>query len=170
MTGLEPNQLEKSLSKYLRRAERWDAIVLIDEADIFLEKRDRSQSLQKAACVAGMSWIGPTALALLTALVFLRALEYYSGILILTTNRIRAFDEAVINRMAMIAHYEKLDPAQKKHVRRNCEENIQKDGHFKFQPEAIQAYEEIDNDKDHGWNGREIVSGMAWTPCDDYYG
>lgn len=57
MIGLEPLELEKRLFTHLIRAERWHAIVLIDEADIFLEKRELAQPLQKAACVAGKSSI-----------------------------------------------------------------------------------------------------------------
>jgi hypothetical protein len=45
--------------------------VLLDEADVFLEERDM-KDLQRNALVS----------------VFLRALEYYDGILILTSNRV----------------------------------------------------------------------------------
>ena len=72
--------------------------------------------------------------------------------------------------MTMIAHYEKLDPGQKQHIRKNCEANIEKGGGFKFQSVAIQEYATIDDDKSHNWNGREIVSGMAQIPCDDCHG
>lgn len=41
--------------------------------------------------------------------VFLRVLEYYSGILILTTNRIGEFDEAFSSRVHIKLYYPKLD-------------------------------------------------------------
>lgn len=47
------------------------AVVLLDEADVFLEERD-VRDLNRNALVS----------------VFLRALEYYEGILILTSNRV----------------------------------------------------------------------------------
>lgn len=46
-------------------------VVLLDEADVFLEERDM-KDLKRNALVS----------------VFLRALEYYDGILILTSNRV----------------------------------------------------------------------------------
>ena len=48
-----------------------DTVVLLDEADVFLEERD-VRDLNRNALVS----------------VFLRALEYYEGILILTSNRV----------------------------------------------------------------------------------
>lgn len=55
-----------------------------DEADVFLEARDSSDSsLQRNAMVS----------------VLLRILEYYEGILFLTTNRMRSFDIAVQSRI-----------------------------------------------------------------------
>lgn len=44
----------------------------------------------------------------LTAAVFLRVLEYYAGILFLTTNRIGGFDEAFASRIHMSLHYPQL--------------------------------------------------------------
>lgn len=52
-------------------------MVLIDEADVFLEKRS-VHDLKRNALVA----------------VFLRQLEYFPGMLFLTTNRMCTFDEA----------------------------------------------------------------------------
>lgn len=51
--GLDPTSLEKTIESYLRRAERWRAIVLIDEADIFMGKRNESITHEKEALVAG---------------------------------------------------------------------------------------------------------------------
>jgi SpoVK/Ycf46/Vps4 family AAA+-type ATPase len=56
-------------------------VVLIDEADIFLEKRTTTQIDRNA--VVG---------------TFLRVLEYYNGVLFLTTNRVHDFDEAFYSR------------------------------------------------------------------------
>jgi len=38
--------------------------------------------------------------------VFLRILEYYDGILILTSNRVEMFDEAFKSRIQVALHYE----------------------------------------------------------------
>lgn len=50
--GHEPELLEKSLLQYFRRANDWDAIVLLDEADVYLEKRSKND-LQRNSIVSG---------------------------------------------------------------------------------------------------------------------
>lgn len=87
--GVEPTQLEESLRKILDMASSWNAIILIDEADIFLEARDEHNILRNAM-------VG----------IFLRLLEYHTGILFLTTNRVKNFDEAFHSRISVALHYE----------------------------------------------------------------
>ena len=41
--------------------------------------------------------------------MFLRTLEYYEGVLILTSNRIGTFDEAFRSRIQLSFHYHRLD-------------------------------------------------------------
>jgi hypothetical protein len=48
--------------------------------------------------------------------VFLKVLEYYGGILFLTTNQIAQFDVAVESRVHIAMHYPKLDREQTKHI------------------------------------------------------
>ena len=50
--GHEADALEKSLLQYFRRANDWDAIVLLDEADVYLEERS-SSDLQRNSIVSG---------------------------------------------------------------------------------------------------------------------
>lgn len=82
--GLDPEQLEKSLSEILRRALRYKAVLLIDEADVYI--RERGDDLVHNAMVG----------------VFLRLLEYFSGMLFMTTNRAMIVDDAIESRC--IAH------------------------------------------------------------------
>lgn len=63
-------KLEKQLSVIFGVAHQWGAILLLDEADVFLKRRS-SQNLHRNSLVA----------------VFLRKLEYCAGILFLTTRR-----------------------------------------------------------------------------------
>ena len=51
--------------------------------------------------------------------VFLRVLEYYDGILILTTNRVGTFDEAFKSRIHLAIRYLKLDEEQRLEIWRN---------------------------------------------------
>lgn len=89
--GTNIGALEEALTNILRLAERWRAVLLIDEADVFMQKRD-NENIERNAMVA----------------VFLRLLEYYSGVLFLTTNRGQDIDEAFLSRLSLALHYSKL--------------------------------------------------------------
>lgn len=78
--GMSPAQLEKQLLKVFARAGRWKAVLLLDEADVYV--RARGDDLQQNAIVG----------------VFLRVLEYYQSVLFLTTNRADMVDDAVASR------------------------------------------------------------------------
>ncbi|KAH8429197.1 uncharacterized protein LDX57_006866 [Aspergillus melleus] len=89
-TGAEA--VEKHLESVLLMCSAWGCVVLLDEADVFLEQR-RETDLQRNALVS----------------VFLRVLEYYEGILILTTNRVGTLDSAFKSRFQLAVHYPTLD-------------------------------------------------------------
>lgn len=59
--------------------------------------------------------------------VLLRVLEYYDGILILTTNRIKTFDIAVQSRVNFAINYQKLNDTQKKNIYRNFVNQLKED-------------------------------------------
>lgn len=50
--GTEPDAVEKSLTRNFKRAMKWDAVLLIDEADVFMERRTTSD-LTRNSLVAG---------------------------------------------------------------------------------------------------------------------
>ncbi|KAI8953162.1 P-loop containing nucleoside triphosphate hydrolase protein [Xylaria longipes] len=83
--GIEGDKVELNLQKIFALAGLWEAVLLFDEADVFLESRGEGDNdLQRNAMVS----------------VLLRVLEYYDGILIiLTTNRMRSLDIAVQSRI-----------------------------------------------------------------------
>lgn len=85
--GISVSDIEKNLSDVLRRAERWNCILMIDEADTYIYKRG-PDILQN--CIVG---------------TFLRLLEYYNGILFLTTNRADIIDEAIMSRVTVSIEY-----------------------------------------------------------------
>ncbi|KAL3456759.1 hypothetical protein BJX64DRAFT_32952 [Aspergillus heterothallicus] len=89
--GTNPDEVEKYLESILLIGTIWGCVVLLDEADVFLEER-RETDLQRNASVS----------------VFLRVLEYYDGILFLTSNRIGTFDEAFKSRFQLAIHYPTL--------------------------------------------------------------
>ncbi|XPS78606.1 hypothetical protein M3J07_010619 [Ascochyta lentis] len=89
--GTNPEEVEKYLNSVLFIGTTWNCVVLLDKADVFLEERTKLD-LQRNALVS----------------VFLRVLEYYDGILILTSNRIGTFDEAFKSRVQLSLHYPTL--------------------------------------------------------------
>lgn len=86
--GIDPEKIEAQLKVVLARAERWGAILLIDEGDVFLHERG-TDIIQNA--VVG---------------VFLRLLEYYRGVLFTTTNRGTQIDDAIISRLTARFEYQ----------------------------------------------------------------
>ncbi|KAI1131336.1 AAA family ATPase [Nemania abortiva] len=89
--GTDPEEVEKYLESAFYIGNAWKAVVLLDESDVFLEERTQAD-LQRNALVS----------------VFLRAIEYYDGILILTSNRVGSFDEAFKSRVQLAMHYPPL--------------------------------------------------------------
>lgn len=85
--GLDPESIEKNLGVVLRRANRWNAILLLDEADVYI--RARGADLQHNAIVG----------------VFLRVLEYAQCILFMTTNLPDAVDDAIASRCIVKIDY-----------------------------------------------------------------
>lgn len=88
--GTSVATLDKNLRSILEIASSWNAVLLIDEVDIFLEKRDLN--IERNALVG----------------VFLRLLEYYNGILFMTTNRVKNIDPAFYSRISLAIKYPDL--------------------------------------------------------------
>lgn len=91
--GTTADELERRLGEILHLSERWDALLLLDEADAFLEARSSSSSLERNAMVS----------------VMLRLVEYHQGIMFLTSNRIESIDPAFKTRITLALQYEPLD-------------------------------------------------------------
>jgi AAA+ superfamily predicted ATPase len=87
--GTDEVALEKNLLLVLSRASRWKAVLLIDEADVYVH--ERGEDLQQNAVVG----------------VFLRILEYYTGLLFLTSNRATIIDDAIMSRVTAHVRYER---------------------------------------------------------------
>ncbi|KPI39347.1 uncharacterized protein AB675_5207 [Cyphellophora attinorum] len=97
--GTDPSAIEVKLTFIMDNVARWNAVLLLDEADVFLEARSVSD-LERNKLVS----------------IFLRMLEYYSGILFLTTNRIKNIDDAFHSRIHVTVNYPKLSETSRKHI------------------------------------------------------
>lgn len=100
--GTDPASMEKNLRQILDVAQIWNAVILLDEADIFLEKRTSGDVLRNAM-------VG----------IFLRLLEYHQGVMFLTTNRVAEFDTAFYSRVSVALKYDGLTREARAQIWRN---------------------------------------------------
>jgi SpoVK/Ycf46/Vps4 family AAA+-type ATPase len=73
----DSSSVERKLSKLFQLAQRWLAILVLENADAFLTQRSRNEAGFSAVTLA------------------IRSMDSYTGILILTTSRVGDLDEAV---------------------------------------------------------------------------
>ncbi len=86
--GIDGEKIEEKLRGIFANAERWGCILLLDEADVYIRKRDNG--INHNAMVA----------------TFLRTMEYFNGTLFMTTNRSDDVDEAIESRCTAVLRYE----------------------------------------------------------------
>ncbi|KAK5434086.1 hypothetical protein LTR34_003598 [Exophiala xenobiotica] len=140
--GTTPEGVEKSPQSILHLGKIWDCVVLLDEADVFLEERGDGE-LQRNALVS----------------VFLRCLDHYDGILILTSSRVGTFDEAFKSRVQLSLHYEKVKGPQRRKIWRNFINRVRE-----IDSANVDADEILDNIEElsgHPMNGREIRNSIT---------
>jgi SpoVK/Ycf46/Vps4 family AAA+-type ATPase len=89
--GTHPSEVESSLLEITKMTTRWKAVLLLDEADVYLQARE-TNDLERNKLVS----------------IFLRVLEYYEGFLFLTSNRIDTIDAAVESRIHLSLQYHAL--------------------------------------------------------------
>ncbi|KAF1941151.1 P-loop containing nucleoside triphosphate hydrolase protein, partial [Clathrospora elynae] len=111
--GIEYQQAETNLTEIFVDAARWEAVLLMDKADVFVEER-RKRELHHNALVS----------------VLLRCIEYFNGnvlfcflyvhnelmmagIIIITANRVRSIDAAILSRIQLAIQYHDLKPSQR---------------------------------------------------------
>ncbi len=130
--GTDPSGVESKLSKILALATKWQAVLLLDEADVFLEARS-THDLERNKLVS----------------IFLRVLEYYEGFLFLTTNRVDNIDAAFESRIHLSLQYEELSLPSRYHVWKTFLD-APSSGATNFTEENLQTLSEIP------MNGRQI--------------
>ncbi|KAK2764865.1 hypothetical protein FQN54_008562 [Arachnomyces sp. PD_36] len=97
--GTSASGVEQTLKDILSIVPRWGAILLLDEADVFMEART-ARDLARNELVS----------------VFLRMLEYYEGFLFLTSNRAENIDPAFESRIHVSLNYPELDPTSRRQI------------------------------------------------------
>ena len=107
--------------------------MLLDEADVFLAERTNE----------------PNQNALVS--VFLRELEYYKGVLFLTTNRVNSFDPAIMSRIHLPLKYSSLGRGARIAIWQFFLQQAEtKNGHHACHKKVVERVAEND------LNGREV--------------
>ncbi|KAI1131847.1 P-loop containing nucleoside triphosphate hydrolase protein [Nemania abortiva] len=128
-------QVEQNLEYFLSLGERFGGIVLLDEADVYLETR-RNKDIERNGLVS----------------VFLRALEYYRG----------TFDAAFTSRIHVALHYGPLSDTDRERIWINGFERVEREAAGRVHI-AVAAREYAWSSADVRslrWNGREIRNAL----------
>jgi SpoVK/Ycf46/Vps4 family AAA+-type ATPase len=143
--SVDSYHVESNLSYFLELGQRYGALVLLDEADIYLERR-RSSDIRRNGLVS----------------VFLRALEYYRGVLFLTTNRVQSFDSAFLSRIHVALHYKSLGHEDRERIWSYNFDRLSRDsnGLIHVSTSARDFVWNSQEVRSLKWNGREIRNAM----------
>ncbi|KAG6358093.1 hypothetical protein INS49_013977 [Diaporthe citri] len=131
--------------------------MLLDEADVFLEKRTISDP-QRNSLVSGL-------LSTASFTVFLRIVEYYRGILFLTTNRVGQFDDAFISRIHTVIHHENFSNDEQDRIWTQFFKKLEKERRKDTRIDRS-AWKYVFESKDLRkieWNGRQIRNAVAFA-------
>jgi hypothetical protein len=129
----DPKVLERQLSLIFELTDHWKALLLLDEADVFLHKRDIDHTHNSLVSV------------------FLRKLEYYQGIMLLTTNRVTDFDDAIQSRIHLALRYNPLGADTRKGIWCSFLKNA-----VTAKGSADYTVKELDDLAKHVLNGRQV--------------
>ncbi|KAI0538495.1 hypothetical protein GGR58DRAFT_295424 [Xylaria digitata] len=165
--GTDPWDVEAKLSEIFRLANLWDCILLLDEAETLLAQREKKDNnIQKSSLVS----------------VFLRTLEYYSGILFLTTNRPDVMDDAVKSRVQVSLQYPRLGLIETLAI---FQTNLDRLIDIEFERAKITGEPALEVKSDgilafaaahfhrhegNAWNGRQIRNAFQIAPSIARYG
>lgn len=136
--GNKVTMLESRLSDILEKCAKWNAVLLLDEADVFMEARSATD-LDRNKLVSS----------------FLRLLEYFEGILFLTTNRLNEMDAAFESRIHLTLNYSELDKFSRRKI---WERFLTRSANTKDSNVAVGSFSQVDLDKlsKSTLNGRQI--------------
>ncbi|RKL44118.1 hypothetical protein BFJ72_g3851 [Fusarium proliferatum] len=141
--GTVETLVEGELMKWFDLAEAWNAVLLVDEADIFLERR-QNRDLARNGLV----------------LAFLRRMEYFKSLLFLTTNRVGQIDDAFISRVHVAIGYQALDEETRRKVWGGFFRKLVREraGKVQISPDAKKWV--LDTAGETNLNGRDIRNAL----------
>lgn len=103
---------------------------------------------------------------LTVAIVFLREIEYYRGILFLTSNRVGKFDDAIVSRIHVVIHYKGLDDEYRTKIWNQFFDKLEGERGSTIKIDNSARRYVLENKKmaEMKWNGREIRNGKIQRP------
>src|SRR5213075_1358411 len=96
-------ETEKQLAKVFDQAERAHAVLLFDEADSLFAKRTEVKTSNDRYGKLAVNYL-------------LQRLEHYSGVVIMTTNKEAALDEALQRRLTLHLHLQVPEPPERERL------------------------------------------------------
>ncbi|KAL9083867.1 MAG: hypothetical protein Q9165_008337 [Trypethelium subeluteriae] len=148
--GSTPEEIETRMERHFKLAHKWGCVLLLDEADVFLDKRERGDILRNG---------------LVSGKFFFESLNIIPVYFFLTTNRVGSFDEAFKSRIHLPLYYPPLDQKSTLRLWKNCLQQIEKQNkirriEIKYDEGEILdfATERYDKSRktESSWNGRQI--------------
>jgi AAA+ superfamily predicted ATPase len=145
--GINAAVLGANIKKVFEMATEWDAVILLDEADVFMAER-HPQDIARNELVS----------------IFLRELEYYRGVIFLTTNLYSTIDSAFRSRVSLHLLFNSLTPEARQLVWRKFLNRLPTSEGGKKVEEDVDISDE-DLKELAGWqlNGREIKTAVKMT-------
>lgn len=135
----QPQQLKDELKRSFERAKKYNAILLLDEVDVFIRKRGDNPMFDENTAT------------------FLKTLEYYDGILFMTTNLVNMIDPAIFSRVHACLEYSKQEASDRKNIWKSMLNNTL----LKYVVGTKEQQEEMFNQlADININGREIKNAI----------
>ncbi|KAI8180864.1 hypothetical protein K4K54_008114 [Colletotrichum sp. SAR 10_86] len=131
----QATSLEEELTRWFKMADKWRAILLIDECDIFLERREK-KDIERNAVVS----------------------EYFGGLLFLTTNRVGHIDDAFMSRVHAVIGFDPLDGPRREKIWDSLLAKLNRDrrGEIRISNGAKKFLKTPEVLEYTDWNGREI--------------
>jgi SpoVK/Ycf46/Vps4 family AAA+-type ATPase len=152
--GTNPSLLGSKIKKVFEMATEWNAVILLDEADVFMAQRS-------PADIARNELVS----------IFLRELEYFRGIIFLTTNLYSTIDAAFRSRVNIHLVFTPLSPASRLMLWRKFLSRLPPSSKAN---NVLEHLSDDDLEELARWelNGREIKNAIktvkTWCDCKDY--
>ncbi|GAB1313688.1 26S protease regulatory subunit [Madurella fahalii] len=132
--GINAAVLGANIKKVFQMATEWDAVILLDEADVFMAER-HPQDIARNELVS----------------IFLRELEYFRGIIFLTTNLYSTIDSAFRSRVSLHLIFNSLTPEARTLIWRKFLDRLPP--REPASPAAIEGLEGPDKEQRGGFSG-----------------